>query len=80
MSKPRAGAFPLKFSQGMRNADEPQPIKKKKWSPTELELLGENSSFISVAVLFQWHNPDKPEPNRKKLAVSGFYESPGSKI
>jgi DNA-binding LacI/PurR family transcriptional regulator len=26
------------------------------------------------------HNPDEPEPNRKKLLVSGFYESPGSKI
>jgi type I restriction enzyme S subunit len=24
-------------------------------------------------------NPDEPEPNRKKLFVSGFYESPGSK-
>jgi len=27
-----------------------------------------------------WHNPDEPEPNRKKLLVSGFYESPGLKI
>jgi hypothetical protein len=26
------------------------------------------------------HNPDMPEPNRKKLFVSGFYESPGLKI
>jgi hypothetical protein len=24
-------------------------------------------------------NPDKPEPNRKKFFVSGFYESPGLK-
>jgi len=26
------------------------------------------------------HNPDEPEPNRKKLLVSGFYELPGLKI
>ena len=37
------------------------------------------SSAIFSQFQFDHHNPDEPEPKRKKLFVSGFYESPGSK-
>jgi hypothetical protein len=41
---------------------------------------GFGTSFMLDFYKHSTHNPDEPEPNRKKLLVSGFYESPGSKI
>jgi signal transduction histidine kinase len=37
-------------------------------------MNGESEAIV------QTHNPAEPEPNSKKLFVSGFYESPGSKV
>jgi hypothetical protein len=61
-------------------------VKKQKLTPrpgrqrddTAVKIFGSLAGF-SVAVSYH-PDTDEPPSKRKKLFVSGFYESPGSKI